>query len=92
MENMLKANIIYFKASGKFYTDAKLELLPEELTEDGKCALMFMIVDRIKSLSQEKQLPSINSDWFKEEGYIFVNVPDLGYPCLIKPSTETEER
>lgn len=89
---MLIANIIYFKASGKFYTDVTLELLPEELTKDGKCALMFTIVDRIKNLSQDKQLPGINCDWLKEEGYIFVTVPDLGYPCLIKPSTETEER
>ena len=51
---------------------------------------MFMIVDRIKSLSQKKQLPSINSDWLKEDRFIFVTVPDFGYPCLIKPNTETE--
>jgi hypothetical protein len=89
---MPQANIIYFKTSGKFYTNATLELLSEELTEDGKYALMFMIVDRIKSLSQNKQLPSINSDWLKEDGFIFVTVPDFGYPCLIKPNTETEER
>ena len=80
---MPKAQLIYFKTSGKFYEEASLDLLPEELGKNG-IALMFKIVQRIKTLSQKKELPGIICDWLKEEGSIFVNVPDIGYPHLIK--------
>jgi hypothetical protein len=44
---------------------------------------MFAIVERIRELSKEGQLPELNGNWLNE-GYIFVDVPDIGYPVLIK--------
>lgn len=79
-----KAVIQYFKSTGKYYAEAELELLPEELTDNQDLAIMFKISDRLKLLSQQGGLPglSFTNNWL-EEGYIYVNVPDIGYPCLL---------
>ncbi|MBW4513049.1 MAG: hypothetical protein KME64_42205 [Scytonematopsis contorta HA4267-MV1] len=85
---MYYARLIYFKNSGKYYSESKLEILSSEVQkhrhcDNGDLAIMFVIVERIRKLSEEKQLPGLNCNWLNE-GYIFVDLPDIGYPVLIK--------
>ncbi len=82
------ARLVYFKNSGKYYDEAKLEILPEEIVKNGHCdetdlALMWLIADRVRNLSQKKDLPGITSNWLCE-GYIFIDLPEIGYPVLLK--------
>jgi hypothetical protein len=82
------ARLIYFKSTGKYYDEAKLEILSEEIVKNGHCdksdlASMWLIADRVKNLSTEKALPGVTGDWLSE-GYIFIDVPEIGYPVLLK--------
>lgn len=81
-----KAIIYYFKQSGKYYTEGELELLPEEIDEEKKLALMFKICERLRLLGKQGKLPglSFGSNWLAE-GYAYINVSDIGYPCLLIP-------
>ncbi len=83
------ARLVYFKSSGKYYTEAKLELLPEEIkkgeTKEADLALMYMVSDRVKSLAVLKNLPGISSNWH-EEGYIYIDCTEIGYPVLLQPN------
>ncbi|MBD2772149.1 hypothetical protein [Iningainema tapete] len=83
-----KIRLIYFKNSGKFYTNGNLDLLPEEISTDGKLALMWKISQRVKQLSISKKLPAVNSNWLENECFIMVDVPRMGYPCLLLPSNK----
>lgn len=80
---MILAKIIYFKPSGKYYSEAELPLLPDEIANDGTLAVMYKVSDRIGELSKQRELPDLSGDWLGENGYIFVTVEDIGYPCLI---------
>jgi hypothetical protein len=81
----MQAKLVYFKESGKYYSDAVIELTSLEC--NGQ---YFSIGDRIRSLSSKQQLPGITSDWLtKENGFIVVLQEDIGYPVLVKhPSNE----
>lgn len=80
---MVSAKLIYFKTSGKYYEESKLPLLSDEIANDGTLAVMFKVSDRIRELSKQRKLPGLSGDWIGENGYIFVTVEDIGYPCLI---------
>ena len=84
-----KARVIYFKTTGKYYCEAELELLPNEVVDsnESKLTLMFMITDRLRELSKNKQLPGVGCDWIKDGCYIFAEVADIGWPCLIENKT-----
>ncbi|OKH47626.1 hypothetical protein NIES2101_23165 [Calothrix sp. HK-06] len=82
-----QVRLTYFKASGKYYSDAILNLTKEEI--EGS---YYTIGDRIRGLSQQKSLPGINGDWLGENENGFTVVmpiePDspetVGYPVLVK--------
>ncbi|MBW4512898.1 MAG: hypothetical protein KME64_41380 [Scytonematopsis contorta HA4267-MV1] len=56
------AKLTYFKESGKYYTEGDLEILPEEINNEGNLCLMFKLIDRIEELSRKKELPGIGGD------------------------------
>ncbi len=78
----MQAELTYFKESGKYYTDGNLQILPEEINDEGNLCLMFKLVDRVKELSTNKELPGVGGNWLKE-GHILIDVPEIGYPHLI---------
>lgn len=75
----MKAQLIYFKENGKYYTDGSIELTKAE--ENGQ---YFNIGDRIRNLSASKQLPDITGDWLAENRFIVVLQEDIGWPVLVK--------
>lgn len=82
-----QVKLIYFKASGKYYSDAILNLTKEEIGGS-----YYTIGDRIRKLSEQKSLPEINGDWLGSEvnGFAVVmpiepdNPNTVGYPVLVK--------
>lgn len=82
-----QVKLIYFKASGKYYTDDLLDLTPEEVNGH-----FYNIGDRVRSLSEQENLPGINGDWLGEEENGFAVVMPIksddpntvGYPVLVK--------
>lgn len=75
----MKAKLIYFKESGKFYAEGSIELTGKE-----KNGCYFEISDRIRLLSAKQQLPGITNDWLAENGFIVVLQENVGWPILIK--------
>lgn len=75
----MKAKLIYFKESGKFYSNGSIELTKAE--ENGQ---YFNIGDRIRNLSATNQLPNVTGDWLAENGFIVVLQEDIGWPVLVK--------
>ena len=75
----MQAQLIYFKESGKFYTESTLELKEQE-----KNSRYFEISDRIRLLSAKQQLPGITNDWLAQNGFIVVLQENIGWPILIK--------
>lgn len=83
---MQQVKIIYFKASGKYYSEALFHLVKEEL--EGE---YYNIGDRIRKLSEQKSLPGIVGDWLNEDnGFAVVMLlepeePETrGWPVLVK--------
>ena len=81
----MQAQLIYFKESGKFYTESTLEL-----TEQEKNGYYFEISDRVRLLSAKQQLPGITLDWLAENGFIVILNEDVGWPILIKHPSNNE--
>lgn len=81
----MEAQLTYFKESGKFYANGILQLTEEE--ENGQ---YFNIGDRIRKLSTNKQLPDITGDWLGENGFIVVLQEDIGWPVLVKYSSNNQ--
>ncbi len=42
----------------------------------------------VKQLSISKKLPDVNCNWLGNECFITINVPGMGYPCLLLPSNQ----
>lgn len=78
----MKAQLIYFKESGKFYTSGNIELT--KIEENGQ---YFNIGQRIRKLSASNKLPNIAGDWLTENGFIVVLQEDVGWPVLVKHHT-----
>lgn len=81
----MELDIQYFKSSGKWYASDTLNLLPEELFYvDGETyADMNKIGDRVIQLSKSKHLPGLTPCNWLEEGYIYINAENIGYPRLL---------
>lgn len=84
-----KINIQYFKPSGKFYTEEKLEMevdicdpTPEQDRDNNFTVYMPKVCDWIKECNQKGELPGLSSGGW--EGYVYVDAPDNGYPCLVR--------
>ncbi|BAZ18536.1 hypothetical protein NIES4071_104210 (plasmid) [Calothrix sp. NIES-4071] len=88
-----QVRLIYFKASGKYYSEAILNLTKEEI--EGS---YYTIGDRIRELSTQKSLPGIVGDWLgeNENGFTVVmpmepdNPNTVGYPVLVKNQQNQE--
>ncbi|BDA76101.1 hypothetical protein CAL7716_102670 (plasmid) [Calothrix sp. PCC 7716] len=89
----MEVQLIYFKASGKYYSDALLELTHEE-----KNGYYFNLGDRIRKLSEQKSLPGIIGDWLgsEENGFAVVFPVEvegeyhIGFPILVKKYNNKE--
>ncbi|NJN07510.1 MAG: hypothetical protein HC815_05785 [Richelia sp. RM1_1_1] len=76
----MDAQLVYFKETGKFYCEDVLPLTKEEEYKGQ----YFDIGDRIRNLSESKQLPGMTGNWLGENGFIVVLQEDIGWPVLVK--------
>ena len=73
----MQVTAIRFKWTGKYYDEEKLDILPNEITDDGKLAIMYLISDRLKIHYR---------DTLEQGFYVYITVEDIGYPCLLLPN------
>jgi len=77
---MFKIKLLYFKPSGKFYSEGTHQGNFDSCS-DGNVLYMQSVVDWVKSLRNKGPLPGLSGGW---DGPILVDC-DAGYPCLILP-------
>ena len=71
-------NLLYFKSSGKFYTECWFDM-----AFDPDNPHMFQVIDRIKNMFQNGDYPGLASS--KNDFIVYVNSPDYEYnvPSII---------
>lgn len=78
---MTPITVKYFKASGKYYTDASFDVDSSFwLQSSPRIINMTMVVAEFKRMRNEGQAPGLSSDG--KEFFAVLDCHD-GYPCLI---------
>ncbi len=85
-QRLFKIHIVYFKDTGKYYSDANME---KEFTDcgpdvDHPSCYMQEVKDWIRECRKEGKLPGLRDGVKWPDGYITVDCED-GFPCLILP-------
>lgn len=87
---LFKVEINYFKPSGKWKYEATVEREFRTCGNDGELCYMADVCDWFRGLLGKEELPGLScKDW---DGFVVLDCPEHGYPCLIVPGWVDAER
>lgn len=85
MKKMFHFDLLYFKESGKFYSEGEVDWEVSVCGEDGKIAYMHDAVDKIKEIREGNNTDTMPGLLGKgKDFFVVIDSPD-GHPVLIKP-------